>query len=152
MFGASMALRDDGWEDVTGDGGCLKKVLEQGVKGERPFAGDVVRVLYSLSSSEGLIDESLDEESAFEFELGLDKSDAILGWETVIPLMERGERAEFRFGPEYAFGKQGAPPRIAPDAVVDCTLKLLSFSEPQWKKISRSGNYTSSDEPENEVL
>ncbi|EKX34788.1 hypothetical protein GUITHDRAFT_52845, partial [Guillardia theta CCMP2712] len=91
--------------DVTGDGGCLKRVLEKGVKGERPFAGDV-------------------------FELGLDKSDAILGWETVIPWMERGERAEFRFGPEYAFGKQGAPPRIAPDAVVDCTLKLLSFSEP----------------------
>eukprot|EP00960_Hanusia_phi_P029276 747865-Hanusia_phi.AAC.4 len=146
-----MSLRDGGWQDVTGDGGCMKRVLEKGAQGERPAPGDIVRVLYSLSTDEGTIDENLNEDMPFEFELGLEKSDAILGWERVIPLMERGERSEYRFAPEYAFGKAGAPPRVPPNAVVDCKLKLLSFFEPTWKKILNSGNYSSGDEPENEI-
>ncbi len=77
----------DEWEDICGDGGCLKQVVAAGTgSGDdaRPRKGSVVQLHYEISIDGEVLDRSSSrgpDGEAFEFELGMEPSDAIAGWE-----------------------------------------------------------------------
>lgn len=92
--------------DVCGDGGCLKVILEEGVGEDTPQAGDSVQLEYYININGQLIDSS---EGVFEFDLGMEPSDAIRGWEKAIPTMKEKETAVVTCAPSYAFGSISLP-------------------------------------------
>ena len=139
------------WEDISGDGGCLKQILHAGTRvqgGMMPRKGCIVQLHYEMSIDGAVLDSSRNPgRGAFEFELGLEPSDGIKGWETALPTMLDGEIARLRCSPAYAFGAAGSPPKIPANATVDCTLELLSWVD----KTSKWSQYTGSDVPEEDV-
>ena len=151
---ASAADGDVEWEDISGDGGCLKQVVAAGGgrEDERPRKGSIVHLHYDMSVDGQPLDSSRgDGRDAFEFELGLEPSDSIAGWERAVPTMRQGERARLRFAPAYAFGEAGAPPKIPPNATIDCTLELLSWVDKTAKWSALADQYTGGDVPEEEI-
>jgi len=58
----------------------------------------------------------------------LDSNQIIPGLEIVIKTMNVGDTAIAIIGPDYAFGKQGVPPRIPENAEILATIKLVKFT------------------------
>lgn len=54
-------------------------------------------------------------------------SEAIHGWDKAVSAMLMGEVATLICGPQYAFGKKGAPPRIPPNATIETKLELVDW-------------------------
>lgn len=54
-------------------------------------------------------------------------SEAMHGWDKAIATMHRGETATVILGPQYAFGARGAPPKIPPNATLECSLELIDW-------------------------
>eukprot|EP00731_Ephydatia_muelleri_P036688 Em0305g8a len=102
-------------QDVSGDGGVLKKTITQGVGAEAP-EGAIVRVHYNgyLEYSDEPYDSSRLRNRLHQFRLG--GGEVLLGWEIGVKTMRKNEKAEFLLSPKYAFGCMGCPPRIPPDA------------------------------------
>ena len=144
------------WEDICGDGGCLKQVVTAGAgSGDdpRPRKGSVVQLHYEIRIDGEVLDRSScgPDGEAFEFELGMEPSDAIAGWECAIPTMREGEIARLRCEPAYAFGPAGSPPKIPPNATIECTLELLSWVDKTAKWSRLADQYTGSDVPEEDI-
>ena len=72
---------DGEWEDISGDGGILKKVLTPGVNDVRPPDGANVFCHYvgTLTSNGDKFDSSRDRDSPFNFPLGQGR--VIRGWD-----------------------------------------------------------------------
>lgn len=155
LAAAGQRAGDEEWEDISGDGGCLKQVVAAGTgSGDecRPRKGSIVTLHYEIHVDGELLDTSRGPDNeAFEFELGMEPSDAIAGWECAIPTMREGETARLRCGPAYAFGPAGSPPKIPPNATVDCTLQLLSWVDKTAKWTALADQYTDSEAPEEDV-
>ncbi len=65
--------------------------------------------------------------------------------------MREGEIARLRCAPAYAFGPAGSPPKIPPNATVECRLELLSWADKtaRWSRLA--DQYTGSDVPEEDI-
>ncbi|XP_018018401.1 inactive peptidyl-prolyl cis-trans isomerase FKBP6, partial [Hyalella azteca] len=102
-------------EDLTGDGGVLKKIVTPGV-GARLAAGTAVRFHYSAFLEYG--DEPMDSSylRGRPVTSHLGHGDVLLGLEVALQSMRLKEVAQFIFAPRYAFGQAGCPPRIPGDA------------------------------------
>eukprot|EP00731_Ephydatia_muelleri_P023155 Em0015g738a len=119
-----------GMQDVSGDGGVLKKTITQGVGAEAP-EGAIVRVHYNgyLEYSDEPYDSSRLRNRLHQFRLG--GGEVLLGWEIGVKTMRKNEKAEFLLSPKYAFGCMGCPPRIPPDASILFEIELVSFVDPK---------------------
>lgn len=112
-------------EALTADGQCLKSVLSEG-SGEVARPGDIVVVHYVGQLLDGrgtTIDNSRWHEEPFEFRLG--EGDVIAGWDVCVATMRAGETARLLVGPEYAYGEEGVPPQIPPNASLSFDIDLL---------------------------
>lgn len=49
------------------------------------------------------------------------------GWDKAVSSMLMGEVATVICGPKYAFGVDGAPPKIPPNATIETRLELLNW-------------------------
>ncbi|XP_065588239.1 inactive peptidyl-prolyl cis-trans isomerase FKBP6 [Cyrtonyx montezumae] len=120
------ALRADGLEDITGDGGVRKEVL-------RPSSGEpvppdaTVAVKYS-----GYLEDMEEPFCTYQtkgfprlMKLGVDIT--LLGLEIGLLTMKKGEVARFIFTPNYAYGKQGCLPLIPKNATVLFIVELIDF-------------------------
>lgn len=62
---------DENQIDLSGDGGVLKKILQESTSDEEPFTGCKVSLHYTGTLLDGTkFDSSLDRNEPFEFELG----------------------------------------------------------------------------------
>ncbi|KAJ8613407.1 hypothetical protein CTAYLR_002260 [Chrysophaeum taylorii] len=93
-----------------------------------PKAGDKVTVHYvgTLTSNGEEFDSSRSRGQPFEFKVGMG---VITGWSEAVPTMRVGEIAKFTIASSKAYGAEGSPPKIPPDASLDFEIELLSFTD-----------------------
>jgi len=103
-------------EDVTPDGSVTKSILKPGDKtfadadgNSLPPKGSTVEVHYTGKLASGAVfDSSVTRNQTFKFVLGARQ--VILGWDKAVATMRRGEKAEVKIAPDYAYGSSGVGP------------------------------------------
>jgi len=122
-------------EIVLFGGGIKKKITKKG-DGKIPPKGAKVKVHYTgtLKIDGSKFDSSRDKNQPFEFELG--KGMVIKGWDEGVATMRVGERAILTCREDFAYGKNGSPPKIPKNATLIFDVELLSFEENEDKKES----------------
>jgi len=89
-------------------------------------AGDVISVHYTGKLADGTkFDSSLDRGEPFTFTLGAGK--VIKGWDQGLVGMKVGEKKTLVLSPELAYGKNGYPPVIPPNATLTFDIELISI-------------------------
>lgn len=115
--------------DVTPnkDGGVLKEILKPGEGEEGPWQGDRVFVHYvgTLAEDGSKFDSSRDRGERFAFTLG--KGEVIKAWDLGVASMKKGEIAKLICKSEYAYGEQGSPPKIPPNATLVFEVELFEW-------------------------
>lgn len=99
------------------DKGVLKEIIKEGEGDETPTTGCKVKVHYTGTLLDGTkFDSSKDRDKPFKFDLG--RGSVIKAWDIGVASMKKGEVAILTCAPEYAYGKDGSPPSIPPDATL----------------------------------
>ncbi|XP_012218619.1 FK506-binding protein 59 isoform X2 [Linepithema humile] len=108
------------------DRGVLKEIIKEGTGDETPTNGCKVKVHYIGTLLDGTkFDSSKDREKPFKFDLG--RGSVIKAWDIGVATMKKGEIAILTCAPEYAYGKNGSPPSIPPDATLKFEVELLDW-------------------------
>jgi FKBP-type peptidyl-prolyl cis-trans isomerase FkpA len=98
--------------------GLRFQVLAPGT-GRRPRAGDAVLVTYEGRLGDGTVFDAAAQP------VGLPVSDLVPGFTEALLMMNEGGRYRFRIPPALAYGAEGVPGTIPPDAELDFTLTLI---------------------------
>jgi FKBP-type peptidyl-prolyl cis-trans isomerase len=103
-------------------------VLEEG-KGGLPKEGDIVKVHYlGMLESGKTFDNSFLREKPLKVQLGA--AEVIPGWEEVLKLLPIGSKAVAVIPPEFAYGAEGMPPAIPPNAALRFYLEVVGKQAP----------------------
>ena len=95
--------------------------------GASPKHGDTVTVHYTGWLTDGTkFDSSVDRDEPFAFVLGTGQ--VIQGWDRGVAGMRVGDKARLTVPPELAYGDQGFPGAIPPNATLIFEVELLSVS------------------------
>jgi len=125
-------------EDITGDGGVLKKILVEGTGDLKPTKGSDVTVHYVGTLTDGTkFDSSRDRDDPFEFPIG--EGRVIKGWDKGVATMKKGEKAVFTIRSDYGYGDAGSPPKIPAKATLVFEVELLSWSSEKDITAERNG-------------
>jgi len=107
--------------------GVTKDVIQQGDASTFPKTGQKVTVHYTGTLTDGSkFDSSRDRGRPFSFTIG--KGEVIKGWDEGVMQMSIGERAKLTCSPDYAYGSQGYPGTIPPNATLVFDVELLSVA------------------------
>lgn len=111
------------------NGGIMKRTILQGdLKKGVPKAKDTVVINWKIWLLNGTLAHSSSKlTEPFDFILGANPREVILGWEIAIPTMLQGELSELILSPEFAFGDKGALPMIPTQATIRCELELVDI-------------------------
>jgi FKBP-type peptidyl-prolyl cis-trans isomerase len=103
--------------------GLLYKVLKAG-SGPSPKASDIVRTHYRGRLIDGSeFDSSYKRNEPAQFPV----DGVIPGWTEALQMMKVGDRWQMAIPPELAYGTDGSPPVIGPDAVLIFDIELLGI-------------------------
>ena len=92
-----------------------------------PKLGDSVEIHYIGSFPDGTVfDFAYNRFQSVHFVLGGNM--VIPGFEEVIPSMSRGQKSRLTMPPEWAYGEEGYPPIIPPNATIVYDIELISYS------------------------
>lgn len=95
--------------------------------GTEAKTGKTVMVNYVGFLSDGnKFDSSYDRREPFPFKIGAIPNQVILGWEEGVVGMKIGGKRKLIIPPALAYGEQGAPPRIPPNATLTFEIELLA--------------------------
>jgi FKBP-type peptidyl-prolyl cis-trans isomerase len=95
--------------------------------GASPKRGDTVTVHYTGWLTDGTkFDSSVDRDEPFSFVLGTGQ--VIQGWDEGVAGMCVGDKARLTIPSELAYGQQGYPGAIPPNATLVFEVELLSIS------------------------
>ncbi|XP_066592679.1 FK506-binding protein 59 isoform X2 [Prorops nasuta] len=108
------------------DNGVLKEIIKEGQGEELPSPSCKVTVHYTGTLLDGTkFDSSRDRNEPFSFTLGV--SEVIKGWDIGVATMKKGEIAILTCKSKYAYGKNGSPPKIPPDATLKFEVELIDW-------------------------
>ncbi|MCF7906917.1 FKBP-type peptidyl-prolyl cis-trans isomerase [Patescibacteria group bacterium] len=104
------------------------EILEEGQEEREVKDGDVISVHYVGTLTDGTkFDSSLDRGETFVFTVGADQ--VIPGWEQGVLGMKLGEKRKLIIPSSLAYGEQGIPGVIPPQATLIFEVDLVSFVE-----------------------
>src|SRR5512136_2480029 len=93
--------------------------------GAAPKRGDTVTVHYTGWLTDGTkFDSSVDRDEPFSFVLGTGQ--VIQGWDEGVAALRVGDKARLTIPPEKAYGQQGYPGVIPPQATLIFEVELLA--------------------------
>ena len=96
-------------------------------EGAAPKHGETVTVHYTGWLADGTkFDSSVDRHEPFAFVLGTGQ--VIQGWDQGVATMRVGDKARLTIPPELAYGAEGYPGAIPPNATLIFEVELLSVS------------------------
>ena len=125
-----MSSFEDGFVDISGDGGLLKKITKEG-SGQVPEKGHEVDCDYTGTLEDGTkFDSSRDRGQHFNFTLGVGQ--VIKGWDLGFASMKIGEEAILKCRSDYAYGDRGQG-TIPPKATLTFDVALYN-SKPKPKE------------------
>ncbi|XP_060815690.1 peptidyl-prolyl cis-trans isomerase FKBP4 isoform X2 [Bombus pascuorum] len=108
------------------DGGVQKEIIKEGIGDETPSPGSSVIVHYTGTLMDGTkFDSSKDRNEPFQFELK--KGTVIKAWDIGVATMKKGEVALLTCAPEYAYGKNGSPPKIPSNATLKFEIEMIDW-------------------------
>jgi FKBP-type peptidyl-prolyl cis-trans isomerase len=115
--------RAEGSNTVTTPSGLQYEDIKVG-DGAQPQAGQTVVVHYTGTLANGTkFDSSRDRGQPFPFQLGTGQ--VIKGWDEGLATMKVGGRRKLVIPPQLAYGPQGRPPVIPPNATLTFDVELL---------------------------
>jgi len=95
--------------------------------GESPKTGETVTVHYAGWLTDGAkFDSSVDRNEPFVFVLGTGQ--VIRGWDESVARMKVGDKVKITLPPEMAYGADGYPGAIPPNATLIFEIELLSVA------------------------
>eukprot|EP00656_Telonema_subtile_P029062 TRINITY_DN3196_c0_g2_i1.p1 TRINITY_DN3196_c0_g2~~TRINITY_DN3196_c0_g2_i1.p1 ORF type:complete len:368 (+),score=38.82 TRINITY_DN3196_c0_g2_i1:128-1231(+) len=117
----------------TPDDGVKKSIRVQGT-GLVPPNGARVAVNYvgKLSQTQEKFDSSTNRDKPFRFFLGAGQ--VISCWDTAVAEMKVGESATVSCASTYAYGTEGRPPKIPPNADLTFMIEVLGFTLPNGEQ------------------
>jgi len=94
--------------------------------GPRPQTGQTVIVHYTGCFTDGKkFDSSVDRNEPFSFVLG--KGEVIAGWDLGVAQMKIGDKVKLTIPPALAYGRDGYPGAIPPNATLIFEVELLGI-------------------------
>ncbi|XP_054744105.1 FK506-binding protein 59 isoform X1 [Anastrepha obliqua] len=111
--------------DLSGDGGVLKEIIQEGHGEEHPLNGCKVSLHYTGKLVDGTVFDSSVEREPFEFDLG--KGHVIKAFDMGVATMKLNEKCKLTCAPDYAYGAAGSPPSIPPNSTLIFELEMLGW-------------------------